>query len=841
MAHNLGAGQSNPKKIVIENFPEWEAIQNKAGPLNILDLPVDILRLIVKEINHTNDLASLALTNSTLYKLAIPQIYTRFDIVWPDSTAPATESKNVDALTYGLSTLCLGSKFAQRKRWLRRSASKTTVTSTSRADNTQSNTAPSLRLVDNQYAKFTRKFSLGNGPPEWTSEYKVDKESGKMLGTLVALAVAKMVNLETFVWDMPTGVLSDVFMALASAQDQTADGVPKLEKLWIRWHDNHEIRGPPAASIPSTTSLPSLVIPPLVSHGAPIGIAVPSDSMTAVSPIKYSQSSVEYPTFSIMPPVKSLTVLNIDELSYLDEMAILIEKSISGLQELRVGIAKKARGCDFSRPWDGVKLQQVDHDADWPGENRIGEKRLGGVLGVLVGRIYDLRRKPRATTLEEATHHEDLLQLYNGVQENAAVEEAPGEALSSTNTAPYAAADGTDASVKLASRTREHPVGYTTPCRTGNDIAHTERKPLNGKLRLRTLELETVALSVQVCTKAIDWSVLTSLTLLDCPYHEYLWKALRRQYQPTSPSHGSSANTPTQYHMSLKQIHTDMTSSQFISFLRETLAPNSLEVLFLQERRLVGPPGLSLGQIFKGAIRRHKSSLTKLLLGSSDQIRRSPPSSTNWVLTTEIVEYITSGRMGNLKELGVGLKHKDWHLFLQRLPNIPQLHALYIPAMMEDHLSGVSETKEYALQVVDIVTLRPEIQLCYLGIGCKCFEILEASRSDGGHASSDLGNNGHVGGHGMMANGGVDEDDEEDEGSDEDEGTDGGDGEDANDDNTNSSPSDNEDDLTEGSEVDSDADSTDLHEHGASPGLRMREILFYDDKVAIFKARHGTL
>ena len=59
--------------------------------------------------------------------------------------------------------------------------------------------------IGNNYSMYTRKFSLGNGPSDWVQDYMITKESGKMLGTLVALAVARMVNLETFVWDMQIG------------------------------------------------------------------------------------------------------------------------------------------------------------------------------------------------------------------------------------------------------------------------------------------------------------------------------------------------------------------------------------------------------------------------------------------------------------------------------------------------------------------------------------------------------------------------------------------------------------------------------------------------------------
>ena len=52
------------------------------------------------------------------------------------------------------------------------------------------------------FSQYTRKFSLGNGPPDWIQEYLITKEGGKMLGTLVALTVARMPNLETFIWDV---------------------------------------------------------------------------------------------------------------------------------------------------------------------------------------------------------------------------------------------------------------------------------------------------------------------------------------------------------------------------------------------------------------------------------------------------------------------------------------------------------------------------------------------------------------------------------------------------------------------------------------------------------------
>lgn len=201
--------------------------------------------------------------------------------------------------------------------------------------------------------------------------------------------------------------------------------------------------------------------------------------------------------------------------------------------------------------------------------------------------------------------------------------------------------------------------GVSTASGQGSNESYAERKRLDGKLQLETLELERVPLSLQVCTKAFDWSVLTSLTILDCMFVEHLWRTLKRQFHPTPPAHGSPPGTPTQYHLALKHIHTNIPSNTLVSFIKETLAPNSLEVLFLQDRRRAPHPAVKLDQVFKGAIKRHRLSLKKLLLDSSDESGEGRRWE-SWVLSSEMISYITSGRMPNLRELAVAIDYKDW-------------------------------------------------------------------------------------------------------------------------------------------------------------------------------------
>jgi len=144
---------------------------------------------------------------------------------------------------------------------------------------------------------------------------------------------------------------------------------------------------------------------------------------------------------------------------------------------------------------------------------------------------------------------------------------------------------------------------------------------------------------------------------------------------------------------------------------------------------------------------------------------------------------------------------------------------------MADHVHGTNaDPRELALQVVDIVALRPEVELCYMGIANKCFEILESKRDHDPRNESHLG----LHGHGLEDTEHISDPDEEDE-DEEDEVEEDDDSEVT------------ESDVSSTSyQTDSDLEEEVAGKNGAAR-LRLREILFYDDKVAVFKARHGRL
>ncbi|KAF2444442.1 hypothetical protein P171DRAFT_432477 [Karstenula rhodostoma CBS 690.94] len=843
--------------------PDAKDKDKARGPLRLLDLPVDILKDIIHQLPHTNDLTSLSLCHSALHRLTVPCIYSRFDIVWPDESTHTEPRSGVDALTYGLATLVMGDDCFPHQNRLRHQCSVP-----GRASTRATPYPITRRRFGNYYAQFTKKFSLGNGPAAWVQEYMITKEGGKMLGTLVALAIARMVNLETFVWDMPTGVLRDVWLALSSLADRTDGEDCRLERLWIRWHDNSIDAPVPPPAPPMILNNVNVPPPPPTGHpsgpaAVPPSLVVPPHFHAHVTP---AIERVEHPTFSVIPPLKSLSVLDIDELPYLDEMSILIARSQDKLRELRVGIAPQAQQRDWVTAWEGDGIQQVDYDASWTGASAIGEKRLGGVLGILVGRVHNLRHSeeqpvqqlknaavggrslglpvkfgltgappvPLALLVDREPDHTTDQFLFGHPLEPVMSEGVSlvGE-MQSLNIQPPA--DPWDNPYAVDVKAGNRASAYSASSNEDSNVPTEER--LTAKLKLEVLELERVPLSVPVLLKAFDWSLLTTLTLLNCSNHEQLWKSLRRTYTPRSPypngspssskAYKASYTLRTEYSLNLKKIHTNTVSPSLISFLKETLAPNSLEVLFLQEGRSYQST-VTVDAIYRGPLRRHRASLKKLMIDSSEKGQDGHATGSSrwrrWMLNHNILTFITSGKMNSLRELAVSIDYKDWHHFLQRLPHIPHIRSLYIP-YIADHLHGNNiDPRELAYQILDIVHLRPEIELCYMGLSSKCFEILEnrPSNYDLRHEA------GHSAAHYAVEDPLLSEDESE------------------------VTEDEEEDDaFEEAGEVESGSDSGSESVEEVSedescggekrPKLRVREILFYEERVEAFRRRHGVL
>lgn len=626
------------------------------------------------------------------------------------------------------------------------------------------------RRRGNYFSKYTRKFSLGNGPPDWVSDYRIDREGGKMLGTLVALAVARMPNLETFVWDMPTGVLRDVWSALSSLGDRRDGQQSRLERLWIRFHDNNEVVGAPGSqqpvtipSVPASAPASLSVVPtanPMPLQPGLSGGPSHINASTALSCLGISYAHVEHPNFSGLPPLKSLSALDVDEPAYLDEMSVLVDRSRDCLRELRIGIAESVQ----KKGWpSSLVVLSMQPNLKHPGSHEaVDFVAAGGVLGLVMSKIYEhrdhkqpvsalVRENPVVAKLSSAGGDNQSL-VGNGPETAILNDNAPlaqfNPLVTSTTTAPHvpdshvavasapnlvdgnpvALIAGTGLALKnsmdvpedydgtLNSETSTISTGghaspvislplrpaaivessqpqgksasdkkSSTTCTT-QSIRHNRGDPMQKRLRLEILELERMTLHVLVLHRALDWSVLTSLTILQCREHEQLWKALRRSFTPrpivasphvpsqamskrVSQSHLRQAtvseaalHSSSDYRLKLKKIQTDAVSHSLISFLKETLAPNSLEWMFLQEHGSYDSR-VSIDAIYKGPLRRHRASLRKIMIDSDRGASENHIHNQKWrkwMFNREVLTFVTSGKMSSLKELAMAVDYKDW-------------------------------------------------------------------------------------------------------------------------------------------------------------------------------------
>lgn len=601
----------------------------------------------------------------------------------------------------------------------------------------------------NYFAQYTRKFSLGNGPPKWVKKYLISKESGKMLGTLVALAIARMPKLETFMWDMPTGILRDVWVALSSLGDRPDGQESRLERIWIRWHDNQVIlalpRGHEQASLPHSTSVSQSS-----ATGAPLGIRMPNSLNRPLTLLERSYKNIEHPNLSILPPLKSVTVLDIDEPAYLNELSILIERSIDRLRELRIGTAS----VPMAKTWS--TLDQNPTATPNNIDPKVSYLTSGGILGLIMSGFYDCRGRayplsPIVKESQSAVKHVGAHEVVSTVVDSEVAPEAqddtvlnhpvdlqespdrlkamssandqiPGRDVSAPIPTPCSLPSAIGATLSAvddlpvlmqASEASDFPSSTlaitpakfqrnshhkSIPSHNAKQVLHEHSLPSHKtttllcspskprKLRLETLELERVPINTMVLQKTIDWSLLTSLTLLNCESDEELWKALRRTYSPRSKpipipsstrsmkgtpdsrlrkslSSNFSSAPPLEYRLKLRRIHTNNVTPGLISFLKEALAPNSLEWLFLQEAGSASGSMVTLDTIYRGPLRRHRASLTKLMIDSTEHREGGGSGllkAKMWMLNREILTFITSGKMTRLRELAMVISFKEW-------------------------------------------------------------------------------------------------------------------------------------------------------------------------------------
>ncbi|KAL8892509.1 MAG: hypothetical protein Q9215_000650 [Flavoplaca cf. flavocitrina] len=830
MTSNDTALQQACKQASCPRAKHLDGSSEKTPSVRLLDLPLDVLKEVVKEITDTNDLTSLALTCSTLNNLATPWIYLHFNIAWPDPHSPSASSQAVDALTYGLATLVMGVNPIDSPAPLNCTPGNSSHNyhcvncGKLNAVSCLSPTVPqavSQKRIGNHYALYTREFSLGSGQDKRIDEYVINKDSGKMLGTLVALAVARMPNLETFIWNVPTGILRDCWRALGFVNERGEYRNQSLQKVWVRFHDNADI----VANIPVTRCMTLPDIDTVRSLHYQWRSAIRGQPRS--NRLSWSYANIEWPSFSILPALRSLNVLDIDEPAYLEEMSSLVSRSIDCLREIRISLAIDVPRMGFtsSRMFDFP-----DDHCEW--------STYKGALSLILSKIYFCNHRAGGTA-------SGLPEVYWGKTSPALRSNTCNATSTPNGRRPDHADDPADPSVPVDSDARDESEPLQCPCSDGPPWISV--KPMHQEpklLRLEVIELERINIAVPMMLATIDLSFVTSLTLLSCDSHEKLWKSLRRKYTPrlmATTIEGSST-----FSMRLRKLHTNTVSSALMAFLKETLAPNSLETLILQDGGMVEvdeanvrnyyESAISIGTICRGPLRRHRSSLKKVLI---DSTQRTPNGSTRdstwrrWKCDRDSLSHLTSGKMSALRELSFSLDYKDWHFFLQRLPQVSHIRSIHITNITNHARGHYLDTKELALQVMDTVALRPEIELCFIGIRNKCYRITEGRFNDDATVSFHIPDTGPTS-YSESGSGSDEESEEDDEENDDHDNVDQPHA-------ANGPQHSGNSDSEEGSFEGSDNESEDGDTREREPIMKLREILFYDEKVTIFKARHAKL
>ncbi len=166
---------------------------------------------------------------------------------------------------------------------------------------------------------------------------------------------------------------------------------------------------------------------------------------------------------------------------------------------------------------------------------------------------------------------------------------------------------------------------------------------------------------------------------------------------------------------------------------------------------------------------------------------------------------------------------------MRRLPRVAHLRSLYFPYIAHHSYSKHLKIGDLTSQIVDLIAIRPEIQLSYLGLEDSCFQLIENMHSTQSRRATGFDS------ETMDIDDNSDFNESESEENDDEDMTD--------DDVPGPLPSDDPTDAYSGDGEDGAEDSEeDLSElEREEPAIKIRQILFYDSMVSVFKARHGDI
>lgn len=301
-----------------------DTVANKAAPsagLQFTGLPQELQKEIISHC-HQPELICLSLVSKHFRALAAAELYRNFHIVFPDEDDPAFDSP-IDGLAGGLETF---------------------VTS------------------DYDYAKHLRDISLdtlsaGDKAETAYKPYLYSVSCGKFLNTLLLLTLRKARALETLRWNIRVELSRPVYKALHN--------IDTLSHLHIRLQagpslyehppplplsspgatpnsSSHHLplfdaQPPPPAFATLPPPPPPFYMPPPTSSLPPL--QPPPKPPARIKALKKTSTSKNPPTLSGFKNLKTLSVLDIDDLDAVTELKTCVRNSHATLSKLKLSFS----------------------------------------------------------------------------------------------------------------------------------------------------------------------------------------------------------------------------------------------------------------------------------------------------------------------------------------------------------------------------------------------------------------------------------------------------------------------------------------------------------------------
>ncbi|KAL2171709.1 hypothetical protein VTG60DRAFT_2005 [Thermothelomyces hinnuleus] len=291
---------------------------------NFMDLPQEVQREIFRQCSN-KDLICLATVSRHFRDLAAAELYRDFKIVFPEGNR-RPEDTYFDPLALGLDTFATS---------------------------------------DYNYARYLRRMTFDTVTLDSTAAvsyrpYHSTLSCGKFMNTLLLLALRKAQSLESFKWNIGVELSRPVYKELHQ--------IPALSHVHIRLQtlpSRYQSTSSPTFSASNSTSSPASVhVAPIPSVPPPLpppvfafGTQGPSDGVFGSSSVPPGPSSGlkqarsrstrkgflnrEHSTLSGFKGLKSLAVLDIDNLDIVPELQSAIQNSAGTLSELKLSFSEK--------------------------------------------------------------------------------------------------------------------------------------------------------------------------------------------------------------------------------------------------------------------------------------------------------------------------------------------------------------------------------------------------------------------------------------------------------------------------------------------------------------------